>query len=448
MKKLKLTFWANLLESIIIGLGVGLVVGLYQLAMQYAVKGSQYMYQSNNPWLIVAMVVIVAGLAVINHFIIKKHKGVRGSGVPYMEHGIHHDHHINWTKELPLLVFNSLASGFVGMPLGSEGPSVVIGGKTAEMVEDVIDAGEEDTVVMGFGTGFGCAVLSPLAGVCYIFEEALKKFNVKFFVRGIAMMVAAFLVTSLINNHRVLHIENVVLIPFKHYYIFAFLVIVNLLVGCAFAKGLVGAKRLFEKNANKFWSKNFGFFLFALVLVLNFVCLPWMGSGAHIIEHIANFNNIGILLGLLAFRFVITIFAGTDRATGGIVIPMLALGAICGQIVCLVCNELLGMPTDVNPVVVLTSMCIMFSVVNKTPVTATVLFFSAIGYSAGDYISVLPIIPMTAVSIVLATTLSKFLVKDGLYHMLIHVDLQYGNLSHHDEHIAEQTAPQTMDAEM
>jgi hypothetical protein len=65
---------------------------------------------------------------------------------------------------------------------------------------------------------------------------------------------------------------------------------------CGFAKGLVLAKDLFEKHVNKFWSKYFGFALFAIALVLNFLCLGWMGSGAHIIEEITHFNNVWLLI--------------------------------------------------------------------------------------------------------------------------------------------------------
>lgn len=453
-------FWAELLESIIIGAVIGAVVGLYQLAMQYAVKGSQFMYSSKNPWIIISMVLAIAVIAIFNYFVLKRNPGIRGSGVPYMEHAIHQDHYINWKQELPLMLVNSIASGFAGMPLGSEGPSVVLGGKTAEMVEDVVSAGEDDTVVMGFGTGFGCAVLSPLAGICYIFEEALKKFNFKYFIRGIAMMVTAYLVTSLINHHSVFHVHHLPVLPFKHYYVFALLVIVNVILGCGFAKGLTLAKNLFEKHKDKFWSKYFSFALFAVVLVLNFVCLGWMGSGAHIIEEITHFDNLWILLALLAFRFVITIFAGTDRVTGGIVIPMLALGAIGGQIVCLLCNEHLGMPAEFNQVVVLMSMAIIFSVVNKTPITSSVLFLSAVVYavchSVADtsvgtflvaFVDYLPMLVMNVVAVVVATMLSKVFVKDGLYHMLLHVDIHHGNIIHNDEPVEETLQPQVADAQ-
>lgn len=437
-------FWAELLESILIGAAIGAVVGLYQLAMQYAVKGSHYMYSSKNPWVIIGMILAVVAIAVFSHFVLKRNPGIRGSGVPYMEHAIQEDHYINWKAELPLMLVNSIATGFTGMPLGSEGPSVVLGGKTAEMVEDAVRAGEDDTVVMGFGTGFGCAVLSPLAGLCYIFEEALKKFNFKFFLRGIAMMVTAYLVTSQINHHSVFHVHDIPVLPFNNYYVFLMLVVVNVILGCGFAKGLTLAKDLFERNKHKFWSKYFGFALFAVVLVLNFICLDWMGSGAHIIEEITHFKDVWLLVALLAFRFIITIFAGTDRVTGGIVIPMLTLGAIGGQIVCLVCNQLLGMPAEYNQVIVIISMAIIFTVVNKTPVTSSVLFLTAVLYTVKNsvenisvaqffvtFVDYLPMIAMTTVAVVVATIVSKLIVKDGLYHMLMHVDMHHGNIGHH-----------------
>ena len=445
MKKRKLQgFWAELLESILIGAAIGAMVGLYQLAMQYAAEGSHFMYSSKNPWVIIGMILAVAAIAIFSHFVLKRNPGIRGSGVPYMEHAIQEDHYINWKAELPLMLVNSIATGFTGMPLGSEGPSVVLGGKTAEMVEDAVSAGEDDTVVMGFGTGFGCAVLSPLAGLCYIFEEALKKFNIKFFLRGIAMMVSAYLVTSQINHHSVFHVHHMPVLPFNNYYIFGLLVVVNVLLGCAFAKGLTLAKDLFERNKHKFWSKYFGFALFAVVLVLNFICLDWMGSGAHIIEEITHYKDVWVLIALLAFRMIITIFAGTDRVTGGVVIPMLTLGAIGGQIVCLVCNKFLGLPADYNQVVIIISMAIIFTVVNKTPITSSVLFLTAVLYavqhsaenlSVGEYfatfVNYLPMLAMTTVSVVVATIVSKLLVKDGLYHMLLHVDMHHGNIGHH-----------------
>ena len=141
---------------------------------------------------------------------------------------------------------------------------------------------------------------------------------------------------------------------------------------------------------------------------------------------------------------IITIFAGTDRVTGGVVIPMLTLGAIGGQIVCLVCNKFLGLPADYNQVIVIISMAIIFTVVNKTPITSSVLFLTAVLYavqdsqkniSVGEYfatfVDYLPMLAMTTVSVVVATIVSKLLVKDGLYHMLLHVDMHHGNIGHH-----------------
>ncbi len=421
-----LSFWGNLLESLIIGILVGALVGLYQLGMQYVVKGSQFMYKSTNAWVIVAMVLAVIVLAVINFVILKKYKGIAGSGIPNIEVCIHEDKPTDWKRELPLMFVNSYVSSFVGFPLGSEGPSVVIGGKTAQMVEDVGKAGEVDTIAMACGTGFGCAFLSPLAGFCYIFEESLHKFNPKMIIRALAMMISAFLVSSLINHHRLLEVHSVSMIPFSNYYVFLMMVVVNVLVGVAFVKGIIGVKALFAKHKNNFFVKYFGFVLFPVMLVLNYLCLSWMGGGASLIAIVQDFPTIWLLLGVLVLRFVTTVSAGgSGKVTGGLVIPMMTFGALTGQVICNLCNKYLGMSTDANGVIVLISMCMIFAVVTKTPITATALVYSALAYSANNYLSVLEVIPMTAVAMFVATFGAKLLGSDDLYKLMIATDKKY-----------------------
>ncbi len=424
--KKRLKFWGHMLQSLVIGAAVGVMVGLYQLGMTYVLKGSKYMYSSRNPWVIVATVVAVVILAFANYFILRRNKGVAGSGIPNIEVCIHEHKPTNWKSELPLMFVNSYVSSFVGFPLGSEGPSVVIGGKTAQMVEDIGNAGEDDTTAMACGTGFGCAFLSPLAGMCYIFEESLHKFNVKYLLRGLVMMAAAFASSSLINHHRLLEVEKVHLIPFEHYYVFLMLVVLNVLLGVAFVKAIIGVKTLFAKHKNNVFFKYFGFALFAVMLVLNFLCLSWMGGGASLIASVGSFESIWLLLGVLALRFVTTTLAGgSGKVTGGLVIPMMTFGALTGQAVCNLCNKYLGMSTDVNGVVVLISMCMIFAVVTKTPITATALVYSALANSSGEFWKTWIIIPMTLVSMYVATFGAKLLGSDDLYKLMIATDKKF-----------------------
>ncbi len=423
--KRKPSYAGNLLESVIIGVLVGAFVGLYQLGMTYVVKGSKYLYQSDQPWAIVLIIFAMCVLAVLNYVILKNTKGVAGSGIPNIEVCIHEKKPTDWKKELPLMFVNSYASSFVGFPLGSEGPSVVIGGKTAQMVEDIGSNGEVDTVAMACGTGFGCAFLSPLAGLCYIFEECLDKFNIKFLLRGILMMGSAFAITSLINHHRLLEVEKVAMIPFANYYVFPLLIILNILVSIGFVKLLISIKDLFGKYKDKPLVKYFGFVLFPIILILNYLCLSWMGGGSSIIASVHQFPTIWLLLGVLILRLVITSLAGVGKVTGGLVIPMMTFGALTGQIICNICNTYFGMATDANGVIVLISMCMVFAIVTQTPITATALVYSALAHSSGNYLTVLEIIPMTAVAMFVAKYLSKLIGAQDLYKMMIATDKKY-----------------------
>ena len=128
--------------------------------------------------------------------------------------------------------------------------------------------------------------------------------------------------------------------------------------------------------------------------------------------------------GILALRVVVTTLSGGGKVTGGLVVPMMALGALTGQIACLVCNKLFGFDIQYFDVIILVSMCMLFGIITKTPITSIVLIFSAIGASTGDYLHALIIIPISAVSIFLAVYISKWLRVDCLYEQMMEVTLE------------------------
>ena len=118
----------KLLQTLIIGVCVGLVVGLYQLIVTNVTTLSRYLY-GNESILVVCVVVIVSiGFAVANNFILKFFPGVDGSGIPNIELGIRGKKKIEWKFEILFMAINSFISTFAGFPLGSEGPSVVMAG--------------------------------------------------------------------------------------------------------------------------------------------------------------------------------------------------------------------------------------------------------------------------------------------------------------------------------
>ncbi|MDD3422197.1 MAG: chloride channel protein [Bacilli bacterium] len=417
-------FLLNLLESLIIGVLVGAVVGGFQLGMQYLIKFSNTTLQNHTWWVIILVIISGIILSLLNYRIIKVFPNLDGSGIPSIELGIRHQRQIDWKHEIVLMIVNSYASSLVGFPLGSEGPSVVIGGKIAEMIEDTFHIGDDDTIAMACGTGFGCAFLSPLAGLCYIFEESLHSWKPKCLLRGIIMMGSAIVVTSLINHHHLLSFVGEVLLPvFKEYYIFLILIVVNAVVGMLFTKGVIALKAYFNQHENIKLVKYRGFILFALMLILNYVCLAYMGAGGSLIANISSYGVIWVVLLILVFRYAITILSGAGKVTGGLVIPMMTLGALVGRIVVLVCNYLFGFNLDLSPFIVVVSMCMIFATITHTPITGTALVYSATAASLG-YVDALIIIPVTFVSIYLAYLFVKWWKVDDLYEQFMQLSLK------------------------
>ena len=106
------------------------------------------------------------------------------------------------------------------------------------------------------------------------------------------------------------------------------------------------------------------------------------GGGAMLIKDIyatADFVWY-ILLAVLILKFLLMLLAYNSGATGGLFIPMLALGAVIGALMgklFIAC----GMSANYYPLMVCVGMTTFFAASVRTPITATVLIVEITGYS-------------------------------------------------------------------
>ena len=422
MKETTKKFFLSLLTALVSGIFIGVIVGVYQLLLQYVVEFSTYMYTSSAWYLLLLMFILVMLAAAINYLIISRHRGVEGSGIPVLEVGVEGLMDIDYKYDIPLLILNSSLSTFAGFPLGSEGPSVVIGGKTGKLVNDIFRVDDKDNILMAAGCGFGAAFLSPLAGLAYMFEENLHKINIKLFLRGIVMMVPAFIVTSLINHHHLLSISNAEIISFNYYFVFIFLFMIDIIIALAFVKGLIFCVQMFGKYKNKKIIKYRGVIFFVLIFIMSIFLFKLMGSGLQIINNIYSYSGVFLLFGILLLRYLLTVLTGSGKVTGGLVIPLMALGAIGGMIICEISSLLFNLNQEFFPVIVLISMTSTFSYVTMTPLTSTLLAYSALGYSFSNYLYPLQLIPVLLILNYGGYFLLKYLLKHQcIYPQMCHL---------------------------
>ena len=155
-----------------IGLIVGLIVGLYQLGMGFVVKGATYLIKSNLLILNIVFFVLVILLSFVNYFIIKFDKDIDGNGIVQLTKRLKNKEKVYKKAGIMTIILNSYVSSFCLMPLGAEAPSLVLASRIGDLGLQIFKIEDrEETNQVCLGAGFGCAFLSPLAGLTYMLEH-------------------------------------------------------------------------------------------------------------------------------------------------------------------------------------------------------------------------------------------------------------------------------------
>ncbi|MBR2328643.1 MAG: chloride channel protein, partial [Clostridia bacterium] len=136
-------FKHTLFPILVYGAGVGLVTGAliwaYTLAVEFVCEKSRevYLFVQSNPLFSPLLFIGLLLLATLSWLNIRRTPEVSGSGVPFSEGVMRGLLPMKWYKVLPSMIFGSLLSFIGGLPLGSEGPSVLIGACVGNAVNDV-----------------------------------------------------------------------------------------------------------------------------------------------------------------------------------------------------------------------------------------------------------------------------------------------------------------------
>lgn len=415
-----INFLKELMILIIIGVIIGLLIGVYQLFLTYVVGLNSFFYSSTNIYVILGFLAIAVILSILNFMLLSYAPGCSGSGIPSLKLANRDNSRIGWIKDIPIMFINSCNAIFLGFPLGSEGPSVVMASKISTAVQDLTNIYDEEINELSEGVGFGCAFLSPLSGISYALEEGKRKFKFKSFLKVFLLMIIAFLITKLINHHHLLSIENVINFDLNFFFVLIEILIINVGLGHFFIKFNTFLKRITKKYSNNFFIKYRSFFVTPIIILLSFFAINMTGAGGKIISSISTYTIISYLIFVLLFRFLNINVAANSNVTGGLIVPILSLGALSGQIINIYATRYQNFDQSNWPIVILISSIMLFSLIIKTPITGTILLYSTISYLTNDYLSSLIYIPVIFIIYFIGTIFSKRILKDKcLYDELL-----------------------------
>ena len=396
------------LKLTLIAVIIGAFISFYQYLIHLVIDLS-YSLLNGKFYIFIITIIAVILLYFIILYINKKNPGYYGSGIPQIEAYYDNKLIISSIKMFILIFINSLHAFFCNLLLGSEGTSVSIGTSLGLIKDKIFNENDDYNGVYGGSAAFGCAFLSPLAGICHLFEENKKTINLKRFIKGCYVILLSFLTSYALYPHKLLPVFESSYLPFKYYFIIIFIVIFGILTSKFFIWLNVKMKKIFKTNNLMAYITPC---LMTLCLILVRFYSMSVGSGSRILSAELLSGSLISLIVLFMFRIIFSSLSLSAYTSGGLVLPTLAIGCLVSAIVVKIISLF-----DVNIlayqyIFIICGMFTTFAIVTKCPLTGIVLALQCMSVK----VIILPI----AVTMLICYLMIIVFKYDNIYHQLVH----------------------------
>lgn len=395
MNKLKgyfvnLIFPAFIFGSIT-GIFTALVVVLYKLIAKHVIEFSEssYVFLRANFYYIPIVLIAFFGIAWLFSYIYKRQPRVRGGGIPSSIALLRGLVTFKWLRTLVGVFFMSMTSFLIGVPLGNEGPSVLmgtaIGRGSIKLMANKHPAWSRYAMTGGACAGFAVATGASVSGVLFAVEEAHQRVSPMILLVGAIAVVCAQLVSEVLCPLLGLSVAlfpnmSILSLEVKDAWIPLLIGVVLGLFAVIFLKYYHIINRFFNGKLKKIPHKYKIFTVYLLTLVLGLVSFSFISTGHEIFSLLLE-RNIAIigLVAILLVRMSLTLIANTNKLTGGVFVPILALGAIMASIVARGMEDIFGLPSEYFTVILALGISACISSMMKMPLTAIVFSLEALG---------------------------------------------------------------------
>lgn len=381
MQMIKCLIW-----GMVIGCSVGVIIFFFKLVAHYLEEISRHLYgmAAERPYVAVlvfaGLVLLALGMYVLHRFA----PDVRGGGIPRATGIMRGILKCSRLRTFFGTIIGSFISFFAGLPLGSEGPGVLIG---TSLGAAFVSPGKKCSwskyaPTAGAGAGFAVATGAPITSILFILEEVHRKMTV-----SMVLITAGASITAAFVNEALCSVFGVDPILFASVtqgrftlshvpYLLLLGVIVAVFVWI-FDVCIVSLKYFTDRMGKKIPDASKLLFVFTIVGVVGLFYPSALYGGHGLILGIMDTGTaLGCIAALLLWRFVMMIFTSNSKATGGAFIPTLCIGALIGALT----FELLyvmGMPRELSSAVILISMCAFLGGTMRAPLTAILFFMEA-----------------------------------------------------------------------
>ncbi len=411
----------------ITGLLTALVVILYKLVAKFVIEGSQnfYIVLRNNLYFIPLVLIAFFGIALLFSRIYKKEKRTSGGGIPSAIAILRGIVTLKWLRTLIGVFFMSMTSFFIGVPLGNEGPSVLMGtaiGKgSVKTLAKRHPVWSRYAMTGGACAGFAVATGASVSGVLFAIEEAHQRVSPMIILVGAIAVLFAQIVSEILCpllglSTSIFPNMSLVNLAIKDVWLSLLIGVVIGFFAVVFLKYYHIINKFFNTKLKKTSHSLKIFFVFAITLFFGLVSFSFVSTGHETFSLLLE-NNLMIyaLIILLLVRMTLTLFANTNKLTGGVFVPILALGAIMASIVGKSLEGLFGLSNEYYTIIIVLGISSCISAMMKMPLTAIVFSMEALG-GVGN---ILHIIIAVAVSYIITEIFKTKGINDSIIKNII-----------------------------
>jgi chloride channel protein, CIC family len=365
----------------------GAVVGIFRLALGKAeqFRGALIVWAHLHGFPVAFMVVILCAVAcAIAARITRRFSPyLAGSGIAHIEAVLDEDEPPAPLGLVPLKFAGGLLAIGSGLALGPEGPAVQMGASTAYFIGRLFRrAWPDNRVLLAAGAGAGLAAVfnAPIAGGVFVLEELVKRFETRIAIAALGASWAAIWIGRMLIGDA----PDFQVAPL-HYarpgtgLLFLGFGIAMGFAGIVYNRTLLGTLHFGDQIRT--WPVEVRAGVTGGGAGLLALFLPhFVGSGESLAQQVL---NGGFPLWILLLGFVLRLGLGAVSyaagTPGGLLAPILALGALSGEAAGYVCR--LGFPgLALQPeAFAVVGMAALMTAVSRTPLTSIVLVLEMTG---------------------------------------------------------------------
>ncbi len=384
----------SILQSVSFGALTGIItsiiVNLYKAITKHIIGFSEtgYHFIKGNPYFIPIILAIFILIAFLFEYIYKQIPNLRGGGIPTSIGILRGIIPFKWLRNLIGIFFMSLVSFLVGVPLGNEGPSVqmgvAIGRGNVYLFGKKFRAWDRYSMTGGACSGFAVATGAPISGVLFAIEEAHRRISPMILMIATSSVMFASLTTELLApllgvSKTLFPAIQLPTLSIKDVWLPLLVGVIMGLFAVLFLSYYQVIFKFFNKTLKKIPHKWRIFTVFTLTFAAGLFSFSFISTGHELIlELLSSKTTILMLVLLLIIRSTLTLCANSNRITGGIFLPLLAIGTIVSSLLALILERGFNMDSSYYTVILVLGITACIAGIMKMPLTAIVFSVEAL----------------------------------------------------------------------